>query len=156
MSAFTKGKKSRPIVFGLAGLAIVAVAGAMTAPGPAKPKPVTKAASNAVPVVATAAGQRDVPVYYDALGTVMAYNTVAIRAQVNGQIVSVDFRQGQEVRKGGVLARIDPAPFQATLDQAVARKKQDEATLVDAQKDLVRFKTLVLRDAETQQNVDAQ
>ena len=156
MSAFTKGKKSRPIVLGLAGLAIVAVAGAMTAPGPAKPKPTTKTASNAVPVIATTAGQHDVPVFYDALGTVMAFNTVSIRAQVNGQIVSVDFRQGQDVRKGGVLARIDPAPFQATLDQAVAKKKQDEATLIDAQKDLVRFKTLVLRDAETQQNVDAQ
>ena len=154
MSAFTKGKKSRPIVLGLAALAVVAVAGAMTAPGPAKPKSAKTAPS--VPVIATTAGQRDVPVYYDALGTVMAYNTVAIRAQVNGQIVSVDFRQGQDVRKGDVLARIDPAPFQATLDQTVAKKKQDEATLIDAQKDLVRFKTLVLRDAETQQNVDAQ
>ncbi len=154
MSAFPKGRKSRPILFGLAGLAIVALAGAMMAPRPAKPKPARAAAS--VPVVATTADQRDVPVYYDALGTVMAYNTVAIRAQVNGQIVSIDFRQGQDVRKGDVLARIDPAPFQATLDQAVAKKKQDEATLIYAQKDLGRFKTLVLRNAETQQNVDAQ
>ena len=60
------------ISFGLAGLAVVAVAGAILAPGRAKPKPATAAASNAVPVVATTAGQRDVPVYYDALGTVMA------------------------------------------------------------------------------------
>lgn len=154
MSAFATGKRTRQIVFGLAGLAVVAAAGAFLAPGRAKPKPATTAP--AVPVVATTAGRRDVPVYYDALGTVMAYNTVAIRAQVNGQMVSVNFRQGQDVRKGDVLARIDPAPFQATLDQAVARKKQDEATLIDAQKDLVRFKTLVVRDAETQQNVDAQ
>ena len=155
MSAFAKGKKTRQIVFGLAGLAVVAAAGAMMAPGPAKPKATAKAAP-AVPVIAATAGQRDVPVFYDALGTVMAYNTVSIRAQVNGQIVSVDFRQGQDVHKGAVLAKIDPAPFQATLDQSTAKKKQDQATLIDAEKDLVRFKTLVLRDAETQQNVDAQ
>jgi multidrug efflux system membrane fusion protein len=156
MSAFRKGRKSRPFIFGLAGLAIVAVAGAMMAPRSAKPKAATAAAATSVPVVATTAGKRDVPIFYDALGTVMAYNTVSIRAQVNGQIISVDFRQGQDVRKGDVLARIDPAPFQASLDQAAAKKKQDEATLLDAQKDLVRFKTLVVRDAETQQNVDAQ
>ncbi|MGH6671103.1 MAG: efflux RND transporter periplasmic adaptor subunit [Xanthobacteraceae bacterium] len=102
------------------------------------------------------AEHRDVPIYYDALGTVSANNTVQIRAQVNGQIVSVDFRQGRDVKKGDVLARIDPAPFQATLDQAVAKKSEDQAQLVDAQKDLARFKTLVIRAAETQQNVDAQ
>jgi membrane fusion protein, multidrug efflux system len=156
MSAFTKGKTSRQVVLGLGGLAVAAVAGAMMASGPAKPKAAKAAAPNTVPVVATTAGQRDVPVYYDALGTVMAFNTVAIRAQINGQMVSVDFRQGQDVHKGDVLAKIYPAPFQATLDETVAKKKQDEATLVDAQKDLVRFKTLVVRDAETQQNVDAQ
>jgi len=87
---------------------------------------------------------------------VNALNTVAIRAQVNGQIISVDFRQGQEVRKGDVLARIDPAPFKATLDQAVAKKSEDEAQLVDAEKDLARFTTLAKRDFETQQNVDLQ
>jgi membrane fusion protein, multidrug efflux system len=87
---------------------------------------------------------------------VMALNTVSIRAQVTGQIVSIDFRQGQDVKKGNVLAKIDPAPFQASLDQAVAKKSQDQATLIDAEKDLVRFKTLVLKNAETQQNVDSQ
>lgn len=148
--------RSRRIWFGLAGLAIVAGAGAMLAPRQAKPKPAAGSKVVSVPVVATTAGRRDVPVYFDALGTVMAYNTVAIHAQVSGQVISVNFRQGQDVRKGAVLARIDPAPFQAALDQAVARKKQDQATLIDAQKDLVRFKTLVVRDAETQQNVDAQ
>ena len=109
-----------------------------------------------VPVVVTAAAQQDVPIYYDALGTVQALNTVAIRAQVNGQIVSVDFRQGQDIRKGDVLARIDPAPLQAALDQAIAKKNEDQAQLIDNEKDLARFKALVLRNAETQQNVDAQ
>jgi multidrug efflux system membrane fusion protein len=121
-----------------------------------KPRPAHAAATPSVPVVVTAAGQRDVPIFYDALGTVAAVNTVAIRAQVNGQLISVDFRQGQEVRQGDVLARIDPAPLQAALDQAVAKKNQDQAQLSSAEKDLIRFKTLVLKNAETQQNVDTQ
>jgi len=104
----------------------------------------------------TEAGQQDVPIYFEALGTVMALNTVSIRAQVNGQLVSIDFRQGQDVKKGDVLAKIDPAPFKAALDQAVAKKAQDQALLIDAQKDLERFKTLVVKNVETQQNVDAQ
>jgi multidrug efflux system membrane fusion protein len=115
-----------------------------------------RATPPSVPVVVAAAAQQDVPIYYDALGTVQALNTVAIRAQVTGQIVSVDFRQGQDVRKGDVLARIDPAPFQAAYDQAVAKKSEDQAQLIDAEKDLARFRTLVLRNAETQQDVDTQ
>jgi membrane fusion protein, multidrug efflux system len=118
--------------------------------------PVARAAPPPVPVTIAEAAQRDVPIYYDALGTVQALNTVAIRAQVNGQITSIDFRQGQEVRQGDVLAKIDPAPFKAALDQAVAKKGADEAQLVDAQKDLARFQALAKRDFETQQNVDSQ
>ena len=109
-----------------------------------------------VPVVITDAAQQDVPIYYDALGTVQALNTVAIRAQVNGQIVSINFRQGQDVHQGDVLAKIDPAPFKAAFDQAAAKKNEDQAQLVDAEKDLVRFKTLVIKNAETQQDVDSQ
>ncbi|HMG78444.1 MAG TPA: efflux RND transporter periplasmic adaptor subunit [Xanthobacteraceae bacterium] len=109
-----------------------------------------------VPVTVATASQRDVPIYYDALGTVQAYNTVAIRAQVTGQLISVDFRQGQEVRQGDVLAKIDPAPLQAVLDQAVAKKADDQAQLVSAQKDFSRFTTLATKNFETQQNVDLQ
>src|SRR5580698_10091193 len=109
-----------------------------------------------VPVTVAPASQHDVPIYYDALGTVSAYNTVSIRAQVTGQLISVDFRQGQEVRQGDVLARIDPAPFKATLDQAAARKVDDQAQLVDAQKDFARFTTLQAKNFDTQQNVDLQ
>src|SRR5580693_456368 len=109
-----------------------------------------------VPVTVAESSQHDVPIYFDALGTVSAYNTVAIRAQVTGQLISVDFRQGQEVRQGDVLARIDPAPFKATLDQAVARKADDQAQLVDAQKDFARFITLQAKNFDTQQNVDLQ
>src|SRR5271156_2233235 len=109
-----------------------------------------------VPVTVAEASQHDVPIYYDALGTVAADNTVAIRAQVTGQLISVNFREGKEVRQGDVLAKIDPAPFKAVLDQAAAKKVDDEAQLVDAQKDLERSTTLAKRSFETQQNVDLQ
>ncbi len=155
MSASKKGRGSR-ITFAIAGVAIIVLVAGLAIDRLEKPAATQASEPPSVPVVATSAGQQDVPIYYDALGTVMAENTVAIRAQVNGQIVSIDFRQGQDVKKGDVLAKIDPAPFQATLDQAVAKKSEDQATLVDAQKDLARFATLVGREAETQQNLDAQ
>jgi multidrug efflux system membrane fusion protein len=155
MSASPKGRRSRRVILAVAGLAIVAVIAAVAVQRLTRPAP-ARAAAPAVPVTATAAGRQDVPIYYDALGTVMALNTVAIRTQVNGQIISINFRQGQDVHKGDVLAKIDPAPLQAALDQAVAKKGQDQAQLIDAQKDLVRFSTLVRKNAETVQNLDAQ
>jgi multidrug efflux system membrane fusion protein len=154
MMALLSGRNSRLIIFVVTGVAAVFAATiifwrhgssqAAQAPPPS------------IPVTIAEVIQRDVPIYYDALGTVTALNTVAIRAQSTGQIVSIDFRQGQEVHTGDVLAKIDPAPFKAALDQAVAKKSSDEAQLIDAQKDLARFKTLVLKDFETQQNVDSQ
>src|SRR5215472_3718563 len=105
------GRRRRPIYLALGGIAVVtavAVAGiAILRHG----KQTQSAGPPPVPVTVTEAVQRDVPIYYDALGTVQARNTVAIRAQVNGQLTSVLFRQGQEVRTGDVLARIDPAPL---------------------------------------------
>ncbi len=114
------------------------------------------AAAPAVPVTVGQVTRRDVPVYLDALGTVQALNTIAIRTQVDGKLQSVNFTEGQEVKRGDVLAQIDPRPFQATLDQAIAKKAQDQAQLVAAEKDLARFKTLVARNFESQQNVDKQ
>jgi membrane fusion protein, multidrug efflux system len=155
MSALMQRSNSRTIVFTVAGLVAAAVVAGAAYSWLTKPK-IQASGPPPVPVVMTQAGQQDVPIYFEALGTVMALNTVAIRAQVNGQLVSIDFRQGQDVKQGDVIAKIDPAPFKATLDQAVAKKAQDEALLIDAQKDLVRFKTLVAKNVETQQNVDAQ
>jgi membrane fusion protein, multidrug efflux system len=109
-----------------------------------------------LPVTVARVERRDVPVYLEALGTVLALNTVAIRAQVDGKLQSVNFVEGQEVHRGGTLAIIDPRPFQAALDQAVAKKEQDKAQLIAAEKDLARFKTLVVKSFETQQNVDLQ
>jgi len=110
----------------------------------------------AVPVSVTIASRQDVPIYLTGLGTAQALFTVGIHAQVDGKLQDVFFKEGQRVKKGDVLAKIDPRLYQAALDQAKARKAQDDAALVAAQKDLARFQTLVLKNAETQQNVDQQ
>lgn len=146
--------RSRLIYYLVAGLAVVAIVAGFVFLRHGKTT--TVAGPPKVPVTVTEAAQRDVPIYYDALGTVQAFNTVAIRAQVTGQIVSINFRQGQDVHRGDVLAKIDPAPFKANFDQSVAKKGEDQAQLIDAEKDLQRFTTLVKKDFETQQNVDLQ
>jgi multidrug efflux system membrane fusion protein len=114
------------------------------------------ASSPAVPVTVSAVARRDVPIFLDSLGTVQALNTVAVHSQIDGKLQSVAFVEGQEVHKGDTLAVIDPRALQAALDQAVAKKAQDQAQVIAAQKDLDRFKTLVAKAAETQQNVDQQ
>src|SRR5208282_5778687 len=90
------------------------------------------------------------------LGTVQAIATVAIRSQVDGKIQEVLFTEGQRVKKGDVLVKIDPRLFQAALDQAKAKRAQDEAQLISAQKDLDRSRTLVDKNFQTQQVVDQQ
>jgi membrane fusion protein, multidrug efflux system len=111
---------------------------------------------SSVPVSIASASHQDVPIYLIGLGTVQALFTVAIHTQVDGKLQDVLFKEGQRVQKGDVLAKIDPRLYQAALDQAKARKAIDEAALVAAEKDLVRFSTLVQRNAETQQNLDLQ
>lgn len=97
----------------------------------------------AVPVLAATVQARSMPVTVQGLGTVQAYNTVAVKAQVNGQIVKVFFRQGQAVTAGQKLFQIDPRPYKAALDQAVATEAKDRATLIGAQNDLARYAPLV-------------
>jgi multidrug efflux system membrane fusion protein len=98
--------------------------------------------------------RQDVPIYASGLGTVQALNTVPIHSQVDGQLIEIAFTEGQHVKKGDVLARIDPRLFQAALDQATAKKGQDEANLISADKDLTRAKMLALKSFQTQQIVD--
>ncbi len=83
-----------------------------------------------IPVTVIQAATRDVPIYLDALGTIGASNTVAVRSQIDGMLQSVNFTEGQEVKKGDILALIDPRPLQAALAQAVAKKAQDQAQLI--------------------------
>ena len=119
------------------------------------PKPVVRQAPP-VPVTVVEAASSNVPIYLDGLGTVSASNTVAIRSQITGALQSVNFKEGQEVHQGETLATIDPRPLQAALTQAVAKKAQDQAQLVSAQKDLARYSDLAKRDNATQQSVDQQ
>ena len=110
--------------------------------------------ARAVPVSVAVASRRDVPIHVTGLGTVQASFTIGIHSQVDGIMQKVLFTEGQHVKKGDVLAQIDPRPFQAALDQAKAKRSQDVATLGGAEKDLERSKTLVVRNIATQQTVD--
>jgi len=111
---------------------------------------------SAVPVTIATATRQDVPIFLTGLGTVQALFTVGIHAQVDGKLQEVFFKEGQRVKKSDVLAKIDPRLYQAALDAAKAKKAQDEAALIAAQKDLVRYMALVAKHFETQQNVDQQ
>jgi len=109
-----------------------------------------------VPVVASTVQQKDVPIYLAGLGTVQALNSVTIHSRVDGQLTSVGFTEGQSVHAGDVLAKIDPAPFQASLAQAEAKKQQDEAQLANARSDLTRYTEMLARKAASQQQYDTQ
>jgi multidrug efflux system membrane fusion protein len=110
----------------------------------------------AVRVSVAVATRQDVPVYASGLGTVQASFTVGIHSQVEGIMQEVLFTEGQHVKKGDLLARIDPRLFQAALDQSKAKRMQDIALLGAAEKDLARSKTLVVQNVATQQLVDQQ
>jgi len=123
------------------------------------PEPVRAARSSApaaIPVTVATATRRDLPIYLTGLGSVQASFTVGIRPQVDGKLEVVLFTEGQQVKKGDVLARIDPRLYVAALDLAKAKRMQDEAQLDSAQKDLSRSRTLVDKSFQTQQVVDQQ
>ena len=109
-----------------------------------------------VPVLVTQAETADVPITAEVLGTIQATNTVTVKSQVDGKLIELAFQDGQEVKKGDVLARIDPATFQAAYDQAVAKKAQDEAQLANAQSDLVRYTKLAATQYGSAQQADTQ
>ena len=114
------------------------------------------AADGPVPVLVAAAARTDVPVYLDAVGTIKALNTDTISPQVDGKLLSVGFKEGDDVKIGDVLARIDPTLYQAQLDQAVAKKGQDEAQLANARIDLERYEKLAASNAINRQQADTQ
>ena len=109
-----------------------------------------------VPVLTATAKTADVPVYFDGVGTTRALNTVTVRPQVDGRLLRINFNEGQEVERGFVLAEIDPVIYQAQLDQAVAKKAQDEAQLANARLDLERYTRLAQSNAATKQQADTQ
>lgn len=108
------------------------------------------------PVFTARATARDMPVYLSGIGNVQALYSVLVRSRVDGYLNSVNVQEGQEVKKGALLAVIDPRPYQAALDQAVAQRTRDEAALANAKLDLVRYENLARRDFAPQQQVDTQ
>lgn len=113
-------------------------------------------AARAVPVVAAQVQRRDAPLYLEGLGNAVASQTVTVRPQVDGRLLSVSFREGQEVRKGAPLAQVDPRPFEIQLHQAQGAHARDTALLNAARLDLQRYTDLVARSLMSQAQVDAQ
>ena len=136
---------------GAAAAAIVAVRAS-----PSRNAPAEASAPPPVPAVIAKATRQDVPIYATGVGAVQAYQSVLIRARVDGTLLRVPVREGQEVKQGDVIAVIDPRPYQAALDQAKAKKAQDEAQLANARLDLVRFQSLSTQDFASRQQVDTQ
>jgi multidrug efflux system membrane fusion protein len=109
-----------------------------------------------VPIVAGTVTQHDVPIYLSGVGTVIAYNTDIVRAQIQGQIISINFTEGQPVHAGDLLAQIDPRPYQALIDQYTGNLERDQAQLKNAQANLTRYTTLGDKGWATPQLVETQ
>jgi membrane fusion protein, multidrug efflux system len=120
-----------------------------SAPAPSSPEP-------SVPVLTTTAARGSVPIYLEGIGTVQADNAVLVRSRVDGTLMQVPVREGQDVKQGDVIAVIDPRPYQAALDQAMAKKQEDQAQLANARLDLVRYQSLARQSFATQQQLDTQ
>ena len=151
-------RRARRVVMPLACLLLIAAVGAalwfwpVASNGPAK----DRFANEPIPVLVATATKRDVPIYLDGLGTVQAFYTVTIKPMVDGPLIAVDFREGEDVHKGDVLAQIDPRTFQAALDQAIAKQAQDAALLANARVDLTRYQKLVSNAYTSAQQADTQ
>ena len=154
------GRKRRLIALLLGAVIILGVFAVMMAPAPQQQERRARRGGGVgegpVPVLAVPAKLADVPVYLDGVGTARALNTVTVRPQVEGKLISVEFKEGQDVKKGQVLARIDPTTYQAQLDQALAKKAQDEALLANARMDLERYTRLAASNSITKQQADTQ
>ena len=139
-------------------LTLVAVAAALVGcSAGSKPNTARASTQTVVPVAVATAERRDVPVYLKGLGSVTASNTVSVKSRVDGQLAQVNFKEGQHVNTGELLAVIDPRPFQVALDQAQANFFRDQAQLKDAQLNYERFKSLLDESgAMSQQQVDTQ
>ena len=118
--------------------------------------PAALPASPPVPIVAGVVAQHDVPIYLTGVGTVIAYNTDIVRSQIQGQLVSINFAEGQAVHGGDLLAQIDPRPYQAQIEQYTANRDRDQAQLTNAVANLNRYTPLEKKGWATSQLVDTQ
>lgn len=110
----------------------------------------------AVPVVAASVTGKDVPIYLRGIGTVIAYNTDVVRSQIQGQIVSIAFTEGQTVKAGDLLAQIDPRPYEAQIEQLTANRDRDQAQLTNAEANLSRYNQLGDKGYATPQLIETQ
>lgn len=140
----------RPFLLALAALLAALLVWWLASP---TPKP---AAPAAMPVVAGTVGQRDVPLWLTGVGTVQSVHNVTLRPQVDGILTEVLFREGETVRKGQLLARIDDRSIKAALEQARAEKARNEAQLKVAELDLVRYRNLLKDEAVPRQTLEQQ
>ncbi|ARP91954.1 multidrug transporter subunit MdtA [Bordetella genomosp. 9] len=131
-------------------------AGMAAAPGGRRPGANAAMMEPAVPVRVYPAATKDVNITLPALGTVTAYNTVTVRSRVDGELVQVNFKEGQHVKAGDVLAQIDPRPFNVQLQQALGTQQQNLAQLENARRDLARYQALYKQDSIAKQQVDTQ
>jgi multidrug efflux system membrane fusion protein len=139
------------LILGVLGVAAV-ILGIMYMNGDFSPAPVVK--KPPAPVRVGQASTKTIIITEHTVGTIVANATVSVTAQVSGQIVSVNFKEGDIVKKGDVLFQLDPRPFQAALNQAEAMTKRDQATLVSDQKDAARYSALIKLGAASQQQTD--
>ena len=109
-----------------------------------------------IPVVSGIVQKQDVPIYLRGIGNIVAYNTDVVRSQISGQLISIDFTEGQTVKAGDVLAVIDPKPYQAKVDQMTANRARDQAELDNAKINLKRATDLIGQGFATQQTLDTQ
>lgn len=153
----TRRSKPAKLLISLAALAVIAGGAiAFTRASGDRQSVKTAVAPPPVSVVAAAVASHDVPVYLRGVGTVIAFNNVIVLSQITGQIVKVNFVQGQTVKKGDLLAQIDPAPYQAQLDQAIANRDRDQAHLENARIDVTRYTQLAAQKSIPTQLVDSQ
>lgn len=146
------------LAMGLLSLLVIAGVGAAFwyRPAPSKDATGGRARAEAIPVLTAAAKKSDVPIYLDGLGTVQAFQTVTVKPQVDGKLIEMRFTEGQDVKAGDVLARIDPTVYQAALDQALGKLAQDQAILANARVDLARYQKLAATAYTTAQQADTQ
>ncbi|HSH99255.1 MAG TPA: efflux RND transporter periplasmic adaptor subunit [Reyranella sp.] len=150
-------RKSGVAIIGV--LLVASVAGYLFIDQANRDKARAAAASSAppgTPVTIGTAEAKDMPVYVRGIGTVQAYKMVTVKSRVDGQIMTVGFEEGREVKAGDPLFQIDPRPFQAALDQARANKQRDEAQLAGAAADLERYGKLVGQGYQSRQSYDQQ
>ena len=151
--------RRKVIISAISAIAVAAIVGALVIKHRFPLEAASARAPAAVPTVPVVAGtvtSGDVPIYLQGVGTVIAYNTVIIRSQIQGQITKINFTEGQAVKTGDLLAVIDPRPYQAQLDQANANRARDEAQLTNAQSNLKRYTTLGNQGWATPQLVETQ